>query len=137
MAFKYKFPNYYPTSEEKKKIIIVFDITTNVITTNKHSQFGSAEGAESEVSLHLALAETAAQGFGHRRRRFGGGGQRVIVGEEVLTRGAMEERILGRPPPHGNEEELENLVGVHEINAVAAVHALAYTGFQNLLHLLL
>jgi len=49
----------------------------------------------------------------------------------------MEERILGRPPPHGNEEEIENLVGVHEIDAVAAVRALAHTGFQNLSHLLL
>jgi len=49
------------------------------------SQIGSAEGAESEVRLHLAVAEAAAQGFGHRCRRFGGGRQRVIVGREVLT----------------------------------------------------
>lgn len=143
----YKFPNYYPISEKKDHSIghnnqqfhnfIYYASNFPKPLQILRSQFGSTEGAESEVCVHRTLAEAAAQGFCHRPRRFGGRRQRVIVGEKVLTIGAMVERILGRPPPHGNKEELENLVGVHKIDAAAAVRALAHTGFQNLSHLLL
>lgn len=110
--------------------------------THLSSQFGATEGAESEVSLHGAVAEAAAQGVGDRRRRcrfaVAAGRQGVIVREEVLTTAAIQERILRRPPPDGNEEELENLVVVDEIHAVVgAERALAHTGFQHLPYLLL
>jgi len=135
--------NYYLISE-RKQTIIVSDIKTNnssisFITLQifpkplriSRSQFRSAERAESKVCLNRALADTAEQGFFHGCR------ERVIVGEEVLTIGAMVERILGWPLPHGNKEELENLVGVHKVNAVAAVCAFAHSGFQYLSYLLL
>lgn len=83
-------------------------------------QLGAAVGAECEIGLHLPVTEPAAQGIrqggtavGIRRRWRKG----IGLGKKELAVLAIQERVLARPSPNGNEEELQNLVVLHQIGA--------------------
>uniref|UniRef100_A0A8R7K559 Uncharacterized protein n=1 Tax=Triticum urartu TaxID=4572 RepID=A0A8R7K559_TRIUA len=85
------------------------------------SQRGAAEGAEAELRVDGAAARAALP--------------RPRAGEELPAAGAVGPRreeaavaaevggVLARPPPRGDEEELEHLLGLHQVGRAAAAHA--------------
>lgn len=99
----------------------------------------AAEGAEAEVGvINRAGAGGAAaegvggEGVGDARTRRGEFGR-----EEERAVGAVQGVVLGRPPPDGDEEELQHLVAVDEVGGGGAAEAAAGADLEDLPDLLL
>lgn len=74
----------------------------------------------------------AAEGVGDARTRRG-----EVGGEEERAVGAVQGVVLGRPPPDGDEEELQHLVAVDEVSGGGAAEAAAGADPEHLPDLLL
>lgn len=77
-------------------------------------------------------AAAGGEGFGDARTRRGEGG-----GEEEGAVGAVQGGVLGRPPPDGDEEELQDLVAVDQVGWGGAAEAAAGADLEDLPDLLL
>ena len=104
----------------------------------RSSQSRATKGAKTELGLHRPVTETAAVDL--RNSRVGGRPwrrKRVGLREEEVAVSAVHGRLLSRPPPHRNEEQLQNLLVIHQIRRRLAHNAPSRTWFQHLPNLLL
>jgi hypothetical protein len=86
------------------------------------SERGAAEGAEPELRVNGAAAHAAPLAPGHERRRrprLGAEGPR----REEAALAAEVGGVLPRPPPDGDEEQLEHLLRLHQVRRAAAPQA--------------
>lgn len=99
----------------------------------------ATEGAEAELGLHNPIAKSAPQHLRDRRRVHSGlrRWERVGLRKEEVAIVAVHDRLFPWPTPHGDEEELQNLLVLHQIRRRPARYAPARAGFQHLPHLLL
>ncbi|KAF1863959.1 hypothetical protein Lal_00031100 [Lupinus albus] len=90
-------------------------------------QIRTTEGTEFEVSLHSAVAKPTPQGIRDRRRRRRRRWQGVRLRKHEFAIIAIQESVLSRPTPNGNEEEFENLIVLNKINGGATINAPSHT----------
>lgn len=94
------------------------------IRIRRSSQSRATKGAKTELGLHRPVTETAAVDL--RNSRVGGRPwrrKRVGLREEEVAVSAVHGRLLSRPPPHRNEEQLQNLLVIHQIRRRLAHNA--------------
>ncbi|KAK2659482.1 hypothetical protein Ddye_006015 [Dipteronia dyeriana] len=72
----------------------------------------ATKGAKTEVRLHDSVTETAPQSIGRVSSRL-----REMRRKKEIAVVAKHERIFGRPFPHWNEEELQDLIIFDQIGA--------------------
>lgn len=109
-------PNWQKASPLLCRHVVAIASSPPAIT----SEGGAAEGAEPELRIDSAAARAAPclpeQQRGSRLRAEGARCEEAALATEV--RG-----VLPRPPPDGDEEELEDLLRLHQVRGAAAPEA--------------
>lgn len=97
------------------------------------TESGAAEGAEPVLRIHRSRARSARHHLGQRRDGPGIDWGEGVGGDEA----AVEGGALVGPAPNGDEEELQDLLRIHEVGWSAAAYAATGGGLDDAAGLLL